>query len=138
MYAHYVPANLLSAASQQWAWGAAALCGIQPRISTPPVRVLVAGDHASLRSSLRTVLEMDPNIRVVGEAAADGGPVALVQPARVAQNQSRDLVTVAKFGQQLAFGGSCHSLVRRLQIGSLQLYLAYALVELLVLLAVAR
>src|SRR5438477_1370690 len=83
MYAHYVPANLLSAASQQWAWGATAThCGIQPRITTPPVRVLVAGDHASLRSSLRTVLEMDPNIRVVGEAADDCETVKMAKRLR--------------------------------------------------------
>lgn len=70
MYARHVPANLLSTASQQWAQ-MAALCGLQPRTSIPPVRVLVAGDHASLRSSLRTVLELDPQIRVVGEASDD-------------------------------------------------------------------
>lgn len=37
----------------------------------PPVRVLVAGDHATLRSSLKTMLELDPQIRVVGEASDD-------------------------------------------------------------------
>ncbi len=46
-------------------------CGPHPRVSLPPVRVLVAGDHATLRSSLRTVLEMDPRISVIGEAADD-------------------------------------------------------------------
>src|SRR5437868_9363477 len=80
MYAHYVPANLLSAANQQWAQ--MALCGIQPRISTPPVRVLVAGDHASLRSSLRTILEIDPNIRVVGEASDDCETVKMAKRLR--------------------------------------------------------
>ena len=39
--------------------------------ASPSIRVLVAGDHASLRSSLKTMLELDPNIRVVGEAADD-------------------------------------------------------------------
>jgi two-component system nitrate/nitrite response regulator NarL len=31
----------------------------------------VAGDHASLLSSLKTILEMDPRISVVGEASDD-------------------------------------------------------------------
>ena len=43
-------------------------CGPHPRLCLPPVRVLVAADHATLRSSLRTVLEMDSRITVVGEA----------------------------------------------------------------------
>lgn len=39
--------------------------------STPQIRVLVAGDHDCLRSSLKTMLELDPRISVVGEAADD-------------------------------------------------------------------
>lgn len=35
------------------------------------IRVLVAGDHDCLRSSLKTMLELDPRISVVGEAADD-------------------------------------------------------------------
>jgi DNA-binding NarL/FixJ family response regulator len=36
-----------------------------------PVRVLIAGDHPTLRSCLKTMLELDPQICVVGEAADD-------------------------------------------------------------------
>ena len=36
-----------------------------------PVRVLIAGDHATLRACLKTMLELDPDISVVGEAADD-------------------------------------------------------------------
>jgi DNA-binding NarL/FixJ family response regulator len=36
-----------------------------------PVRVLIAGDHATLRYCLKTMLELDPQISVVGEAADD-------------------------------------------------------------------
>ena len=35
------------------------------------IRVLIAGDHECLRASLKTMLELDPRIRVVGEAADD-------------------------------------------------------------------
>jgi CheY-like chemotaxis protein len=40
-----------------------------PQISV--VRVLIAGDHTALRSCLKTMLELDPQISVVGEAADD-------------------------------------------------------------------
>ncbi len=40
-----------------------------PAASPRQVRVLVAGDHAVLRASLKTMLELDPEIKVVGEAA---------------------------------------------------------------------
>ena len=36
-----------------------------------PIRVLIAGDHATLRLSLKTMLELDPRINVVGEASDD-------------------------------------------------------------------
>jgi DNA-binding NarL/FixJ family response regulator len=36
-----------------------------------PVRVLVAGDHATLRACLKTMLELDTQIQVVGEATDD-------------------------------------------------------------------
>jgi len=81
MYVRHVPANLLSTASQQWAQ-MASLWGLQPRTSPPPVRVLVAGDHASLRSSLRTILEIDPQIRVVGEASDDCETVKMAKRLR--------------------------------------------------------
>lgn len=45
--------------------------GYVPSPVAAPVRVLIAGDHAALRSCLKTMLELDPHIRVVGEAADD-------------------------------------------------------------------
>jgi DNA-binding NarL/FixJ family response regulator len=36
-----------------------------------PVRVVIAGDHATLRACLKTMLELDPDINVVGEASDD-------------------------------------------------------------------
>ncbi len=42
-----------------------------PQVTPGIIRVLVAGDHACLRASLKTMLELDPRIRVVGEAADD-------------------------------------------------------------------
>jgi DNA-binding NarL/FixJ family response regulator len=48
-----------------------------PAVSPPvaptakPVRVLIAGDHATLRACLKTMLELDPDITVVGEASDD-------------------------------------------------------------------
>ena len=81
MYARNVPANLLSTATHHWAQ-MASFVGVQPRISIPPVRVLLAGDHPSLRSSLRTILEIDPQIRVVGEAADDCETVKMAKRLR--------------------------------------------------------
>lgn len=37
--------------------------------NAPPIRVLIADDHAVLRQSLRYLLQSQPGIRVVGEAA---------------------------------------------------------------------
>jgi DNA-binding NarL/FixJ family response regulator len=45
----------------------------------PTVRVLVAGDHPTLRSCLKTMLELDPSIIVVGEAADDCELVKMAQ-----------------------------------------------------------
>ena len=42
-----------------------------PQVTPGVIRVLIAGDHACLRASLKTMLELDPRIRVVGEAADD-------------------------------------------------------------------
>ena len=70
MFARQLPANLLGTPINSLTH-TMTCCGPHPRVSLPPVRVLVAGDHAKLRSSLRTVLEMDPRISVVGEAADD-------------------------------------------------------------------
>jgi DNA-binding NarL/FixJ family response regulator len=46
------------------------------------IRVLIAGDHDCLRSSLKTMLELDPRIRVVGEAADDCETIKLAQRVR--------------------------------------------------------
>jgi two-component system, NarL family, nitrate/nitrite response regulator NarL len=70
MNARNLPATLSGTTINQWTRLASCI-GPHPRYSLPPVRVLVAGDHASLRSSLRTILEMDPRISVVGEASDD-------------------------------------------------------------------
>src|SRR5437588_12543749 len=81
MYARNVPANLLSTATHHLG-NMTSFIGVQPRISIPPVRVLLAGDHASLRSSLRTILAIDPHIRVVGEASDDCETVKLAKRLR--------------------------------------------------------
>ena len=70
MFAHQLPANLPGTPISRLA-RMTACCGPHPRLVTPPVRVILAGDHATLRSSLRTVLEMDPRINVIGEASDD-------------------------------------------------------------------
>jgi CheY-like chemotaxis protein len=43
----------------------------QPTTQQDMVRVLIAGNHATLRSCLKTMLELDPQISVVGEATDD-------------------------------------------------------------------
>ncbi|GAO01164.1 chemotaxis protein CheB [Anaeromyxobacter sp. PSR-1] len=47
----------------------------------PPTRVLVADDSPTLRRALRTLLEEDPGIRVVAEAADGAEAVALARTA---------------------------------------------------------
>ncbi|HYL40382.1 MAG TPA: response regulator transcription factor, partial [Candidatus Binatus sp.] len=47
-----------------------------------PIRVLIADDHAVVRSGLRTFLELLPDIEVVGEAA--DGEVAVAEARRLA------------------------------------------------------
>ena len=44
---------------------------------TGPIRVLLVDDHAMLRAGFRTILEMQPDISVVGEAANGAEAVAL-------------------------------------------------------------
>ena|SRR5438105_12838323 len=81
MYAGQIPVNLLGTSTHRWA-EIATCCGPHPRISVSPIRVLLAGDHSRLRTSLRTVLEMDPQIRVVGEAADECETVKLAKRLR--------------------------------------------------------
>jgi CheY-like chemotaxis protein len=51
--------------------GTAPSLAAQPSSQLSLVRVLIAGNHATLRSCLKTMLELDPQISVVGEAADD-------------------------------------------------------------------
>ena|SRR5690349_6462653 len=53
-----------------------------PAQSVSSVRVLIAGDHPTLRSCLKTMLELDPQISVVGEAADDCEMVKMAQRVR--------------------------------------------------------
>jgi DNA-binding NarL/FixJ family response regulator len=46
------------------------------------IRVLIAGDHDCLRSSLKTMLELDPQISVVGEAIDDCEAVKMSRKLR--------------------------------------------------------
>lgn len=50
--------------------------------SNPQIRVMISGDHDCLRSSLKTMLELDPRIRVVGEAADDCETVKVARRLR--------------------------------------------------------
>ncbi|MFN2566529.1 MAG: response regulator transcription factor, partial [Gemmatimonadaceae bacterium] len=45
----------------------------------PPIRVILADDHAMVRSGLRAVLAAEPAIEVVGEAANGREAVALAE-----------------------------------------------------------
>ncbi|TMF56134.1 MAG: response regulator transcription factor, partial [Chloroflexi bacterium] len=52
-------------------------------MSTGTVRLLIADDHEMVRLGLRSILESDPRIRVVGEAASPQDAVyqaALLRP----------------------------------------------------------
>ncbi len=50
-----------------------------PRIDALPIRVLLADDHAMLRSGLSAVLRLQPDIEVVGEAEDAVGAVRLAR-----------------------------------------------------------
>lgn len=49
----------------------------QPR--TPPIRILLADDHGVVRAGLRALLESQPDLRVVAEAADGPSAVALTR-----------------------------------------------------------
>jgi DNA-binding NarL/FixJ family response regulator len=70
MSLRYLPAHLDFAAAQRFLQMPAPYQYV-PSTSPSTVRVLVAGDHATLRASLKTMLELDPRIKVVGEASDD-------------------------------------------------------------------
>jgi DNA-binding NarL/FixJ family response regulator len=48
-----------------------------PASTTPPIRILLADDHAILRAGLRALLGAEPDMQVVGEAADGQEAVAL-------------------------------------------------------------
>lgn len=54
----------------------------QASAPAPQIRVVIAGDHDCLRSSLKTMLELDPRIKVVGEAADDCETIKLARKVR--------------------------------------------------------
>ncbi len=50
-----------------------------PAGRTPPIRILLADDHGIVRAGLRALLESQPDMRVVAEAADGPAAVALVR-----------------------------------------------------------
>jgi DNA-binding NarL/FixJ family response regulator len=51
-------------------------------VSEPPIRVIVADDHAIVRTGIRHVLESEPGFAVVGEAANGAQALELAQALR--------------------------------------------------------
>ena len=51
-------------------------------MSSTPIRILIADDHGIFRDGLRRLLEAEPNMSVVGEAADGAEAVALVTQLR--------------------------------------------------------
>ena len=80
-FVRQIPVSQLGAASSLWA-RMSTCCVPHPNLAENPVRVLIAGTHPSLRSSLRTILEMDPYIDVVGEASDDCETVKMAKRLR--------------------------------------------------------
>ncbi len=81
MNARHLATGLERAAAQQFASAHSEYVPQKPSPSNP-VRVLIVGDHPTLRSSLRTLLELDPAIRIVGEAADDCETVKMAHRLR--------------------------------------------------------
>ena len=53
-----------------------------PQSPRPPIRVLVADDHAVVREGIRQVLSADEGFEVIGEAADGAQAVALAEALR--------------------------------------------------------
>jgi DNA-binding NarL/FixJ family response regulator len=53
-----------------------------PGTTPETLRVLVSGDHSCLRASLKTMLELDPRIRVVGEAGDECETIKMARKLR--------------------------------------------------------
>jgi DNA-binding NarL/FixJ family response regulator len=51
-------------------------------VTEPAIRVLVADDHAIVRTGIRHVLESEPGFTVVGEAATGAEALALAESLR--------------------------------------------------------
>lgn len=51
-------------------------------MSEPPIRVVVADDHTVVREGIRRVLEDDPDVTVVGEAATGGEALTIIEDSR--------------------------------------------------------
>ncbi|MFW6088157.1 MAG: response regulator [Gemmatimonadota bacterium] len=51
-------------------------------MSEPPIRVVVADDHAVVREGIRRVLDDDPDVAVVGEASTGAEALAIVEDCR--------------------------------------------------------
>lgn len=45
----------------------------------PPIRVVIADDHPVVRDGLRRILEIEPDIEIVGEAASGADAIAVAQ-----------------------------------------------------------
>jgi DNA-binding NarL/FixJ family response regulator len=58
---------------------ARASVGIDARSDSTPARLLIAGDHALLRTGMRAMLEAEPDLEVVGEAGNGREAVDLSQ-----------------------------------------------------------
>lgn len=46
-----------------------------------PIRMVLVDDHAILRQGLRSVLEREPDLRVVGEASSEAEAESVVREA---------------------------------------------------------
>ena len=62
----------------------------------PPIRILIADDHAVLRSGLRMLLDAEPDMQVVGEAG--DGVVALARVGELAPDVVLLDVTMPRIG----------------------------------------